>query len=534
MFAPPYCTNPWVATLIPSFPNGASIDSILLACHLVCQYAQLYRSRNFFYGVVVGDASNVLGKNANAFAERALASTISGRELAMQHTAWPVYSSLLPPTMVETCLVGLISGNDRTKWHRFHAPFGATGYAQEWRACAQCCRQDSEEGCGIGHWRVIHQLPGITSCPVHLTPLQHRCSFCHSQLGGPKSIAMPAWPCQRCGSVKRDALRPNNSSGAKALSDLYVRLLNNENIPLSPAHRGELHQGLVGINPTHDVIDDYVHAVLTSFKVKSLREFGSFLGSEIHREDMFSAIIGGKACPPSLNLALSAFALGCEKPANLANAIVLHQQENQSNIVCTSPVESSGLSELYIKASDHGIPAAAILRWSQGAIVSALCSDFSLSTTTLRAFRSGLSTKQQAFLPLADKKERKKYHHLKDASREHVLDFHRNAIESRLASGSIGRAGLLKDCKSSYLWCLRNDKEWLDKASPKQLAASILDPEGWRSKHRKNVCAAIESGARLRRDLLKIASKSYQWCVKYDQDWLDKQLPQGNRWRKRT
>lgn len=514
--------------MLPSFPKGASLDSILLACHWLLQSKKLNRSDSIFFGDV-NHGISALAHGANEFAKRALGGTISGRELAMHNSAWPVYSSLLPQSTTETCLNDLISSSNPAVWHQFFSPYEAASYAQDWRACPACCREDTgSSGCGVGHWRVIHQLPGVTFCPRHLIPLQYRCSGCKSPLGGRKLIAMPAWPCLNCGGRDKDELQANLMSGSKALVDLYAKLLSNEDISLSPAHRGKLHQKILGNDPTDEVIDRYVDQFLATFGFSDFIEMGVFLGINITKRDAYSAVRGGKSCPPPLNLALSSFAI------NHANAIepVFNEEKHQSLVKAAGIGEMAALlhiseiAETCRLANDSEIPTAAVNLWIQGAPQRVVCNKFFLDGEIFSRFVDSLPFYLRDFLGIKKIGRKIGSVKLKEIFGDGIKKSHREKIGYAISLGADSRVKLRKLCAVSYRWCLQNDNEWLAKVVPRKYGdAHVLSPEERRNYHRNKIRVALEAGIKTRVQLRSVLRCSYGWCRMNDTEWLDGNVP---------
>lgn len=514
--------------MLPSFPKGASLDSILLACHWLLQSKTLNRSESIFFGGV-NHGFSALAHGANEFAKRALGGTISGRELAMHNSAWPVYSSLLPQSTAEICLNDLISSSNPKVWHQFFNPYEAASYAQDWRACPACCREDTESnGCGVGHWRVIHQLPGVTFCPHHLIPLQYRCSGCKSPLGGRKLIAMPAWPCLNCGGRDKDELQANLMPGSKALVDLYAKLLNNEDISLGPTHRGKLHQKILGNDPTNEVIDKYLDQFLATFGFSNLVEMGVFLGIDITKRDAYNAVRGGKSCPPPLDLALSSFA------SNHANVIepVFNEEKHQSLVKVAGIGEMADLlhiseiAEICRLANDSKIPTEAVYLWIQGASQREVRYNFFLSRKIFSRFIGDLPFYLCDFLGIKKNGRRIGSVKLKEIIGDGIKKSHREKIRYAISLGADSRRKLKKLCETSYGWCLLNDNEWLAKVVPRKYGdAHALSPEERRNYHRNKIRVALENGIKTRAQLHSVLPYSYKWCRMNDTEWLDGNVP---------
>lgn len=447
----------------------------------------------------------------------------------MHNSAWPVYSSLLLQSTTETCLNDLISSSNPAVWHQFFSPYEAASYAQDWRACPACCREDTgSNGCGVGHWRVIHQLPGVTFCPQHLIPLQYRCSGCKSPLGGRKLIAMPAWPCLNCGGRDKDELQANLMSGSKALVDLYAKLLSNEDISLSPAHRGRLHQKILGNDPTNEVIDKYLDQFLATFGFSDLVEMGVFLGIKFTKRDAYSAVRGGKSCPPPLDLALSSFAINNTKVVES----VFNKDEHKISGGAVDVggeiylLDSSEISEICRLADDSKIPTAAVYLWIQGASQRVVCNKFFLSGEIFSRFVGDIPFYLRDFLGINKNGRKIGSAKLKEIFGDGIKKSHREKIEYAISLGAVSRVKLTKLCQTSYRWCLLNDNKWLTEVVPRKCGdAHALSPEERRNYHRNKIRVALEAGIEMRVQLNSVLCYSYRWCLMNDIEWLDANVP---------
>lgn len=87
--------------------------------------------------------------------------------------------------------------------------------------CPQCYDADRETG--TVYERLLWALRGVTVCPVHVAPLEEKCSFCHKAQPPLAAHSRPGY-CSSCGSwLGRQAGRPRlHANPIEADYELYV------------------------------------------------------------------------------------------------------------------------------------------------------------------------------------------------------------------------------------------------------------------------------------------------------------------------
>lgn len=79
------------------------------------------------------------------------------------------------------------------------------GRTRNYQRHCRTCAEEERAKTGLAYWHVVHQLPGVTHCPRHQTPLQGQCITC----GYPQSAAnldyafwyLPSHNCLQCGGA---------------------------------------------------------------------------------------------------------------------------------------------------------------------------------------------------------------------------------------------------------------------------------------------------------------------------------------------
>lgn len=116
--------------------------------------------------------------------------------------------------------------SEAARWAGLHAErasLGRThgalrlGHKQGLAWCPECLEADLNRR-GYGDWRVLHQLPFMSLCPVHRRPLLVSCRRCGLALDSGKGFRLPGDSCSSCGSTEFSTVGGPNS-------DMYFSVL---------------------------------------------------------------------------------------------------------------------------------------------------------------------------------------------------------------------------------------------------------------------------------------------------------------------
>lgn len=455
-----------VSELIPAFPRGATIESIFLANYWLRQPGSLSGANRLFYGKQKGKPSNLnpYGLHANAFSQRVLGGKVSGQALVQFHSAWPVYSSVLPRDLADKVQLGLTEGRYAELRKLLSRYYDNTQYVDEWRICPACCAQDVAVY-GVGHWRVVHQLPGVTACPTHQAALLYRCADCAAPLGGATSLAMPGWPCMVCGSEARVALLVNPSPGARALACLYSRLVNGDGPDLQPVSRAALHERVLGAEPSDRAVAGYIERFRSTFGCDRVEQLGSLLNSTVTLQSVISAVRGGIPSSHPIILALAAFAEWyASAPEFQEDAAFFQDEARRQHVARPQGLKAPGIVELCDYGVEYGVPKTAILARIDGVSVRDIRRRGLASAKSWRKFYVALPERLRCLLPQVEPQPMRST--ARGLSFDEKRKLHRSQILSKLEQGKTRRRDLVRECSTSWRWCLKNDAEWFERAFP--------------------------------------------------------------------
>ncbi|WP_448174317.1 TniQ family protein [Rhizobacter fulvus] len=87
-----------------------------------------------------------------------------------RHTTLPYFLAFEPRALAKAVLCDLVSGKQRTVYRAYRPAMTLCGQPERLRFCPRCLRLDARR-LGGGIWHRSHQLPALTHCPRHGTPL---------------------------------------------------------------------------------------------------------------------------------------------------------------------------------------------------------------------------------------------------------------------------------------------------------------------------------------------------------------------------
>jgi len=181
--------------------DGATLYSGLVVHHRFAGKTDRAESRREVYGCgpAKQSAPNPYGRNAAAVAERMFAGAKSAMDVLRSHTVFGFYSRVLDETVAARWAAELASGIS-AQFAKFLDSQGVPLPRALNRWCPTCAAQDAER-VGLGMWRVVHQLPFLSRCVEHGTPLATHCASCSSAFDTGGDYRLPGEPCRVCGST---------------------------------------------------------------------------------------------------------------------------------------------------------------------------------------------------------------------------------------------------------------------------------------------------------------------------------------------
>ena len=353
----------------------------------------------------------------------------------------------------------VLAGLQSTTLRRFRSLEGKL-FAHSWRCCGQCVLEQ-EYTFGIGHWLVVHQLPGIVTCPFHGARLLGSCAGCGHSLGNAGQLTLPSDPCLQCGSTKRQSVRFNQSAGAEDLGQFYLALLAGAAIDLSPATRLDHSRSLVGMDRSKGATSALATEFLAAYGVRSPRQLSEQLDVSLDDRDLDTAVSGRLPCPAALQLAMGSFLLSKYDVASGSDEF-------------RAPAEhfevTSAEATLFERADARGFPREAVERILAGELISALERDRVTTAIRWRTFVAALPANAMRALRAAGAaipNERvSEIIRTKGVSDAELRTKYRARILEFLGP-DMGRRDLYTGpTRAAVRWCVSHDLEWLNATCP--------------------------------------------------------------------
>lgn len=534
--------NPWSErkplSFFPSAPDDALIFSRCIAYHLLARNRSIRASKIILFDNEFARSVDPFGANLGKLMQVLPRSGISVDHLFEHATLFGFYSAPLSPERKKQWRHNQLTGDAR-----FINKFvtGSSGQTirliKEHLNFCKMCRRDDEMAFGVGHWRTMHQLPGVTHCPVHLIPLSGLCAKCNSPTASEDLWNPPGETCPHCGShVFFEDPMPQLSVHLR-----FVELCNlaahGTSVGLASADRKQLYSQFYqrAGRPIDQRVDKLIDVLLKHWNVETLEQLQSLLRVMITRKFLMQAITSQDTIQsPGGHLAVIA-ALEAEgypakkrsptKPGN--EAIYIHALSGECQAI---------LDELECNVS-RLIKAIERVRDAQGLpteIGTMLIDGTQIEAT--RQFRidqyrgarllvalDEIDFKAECIVsPFNLKGPEFNFTFLRKAMNWHKLrNAHRAAIQDLFVREQYRLDDAKEDTLRSAIWIGKNDNAWLD------ALYHAADPvsEKVRMMSRRSIVDAIKKGCRIPFSVRQSAPISFELCRLFDASWLDSTMP---------
>lgn len=177
--------------MFPTFPSGATLDSILIACAQAGRIPSACERRLGLY-MRQRQWSTYIDLDPALVSKHVLEGAITEQDLYFHHTLAPIELSFNRSALLRREALG------RTFLTRRLGYTSLLGL----RSCPKCVAEDME-AFGCGHWRREHQIYTVDICTKHLTALHYQCAeldcgrkFCFGD------DLLPGQPCPSCKSTQ--------------------------------------------------------------------------------------------------------------------------------------------------------------------------------------------------------------------------------------------------------------------------------------------------------------------------------------------
>lgn len=512
--------------LWPEVPVGATLHSALLAAKRMSGIRGSDAARIFLGTPRLN--GQVFPPDAGWLASHTVGGRLSPEDFVRNYTPFPFYASFLRRSDEARWLSALCEGDRASARQILPLSTRADRFvADRQRQCRECLREDLGLY-GVGHWRVVHQVPAITRCPLHLRPLHDRCGDCGHAFGGRTSFALPGDVCDRCGSSETSGLHsPHFSEGYRSTEELIVRALRGDASELRPASRVRLLDDVIYRRVGIQGLEDVAGLFLASWGVKSMNELSTALGclaSERHVVGYLRGVTTG--VPRVLQAAILAFVAQYSNTSEVYASGRDAKAESAATDLFEQPTSRSPdavlLEAFCTHAAKVGYPIVAARELAAGGGQHSIGVRYaSLQTTRkfLAAFPAELLARYEAL------RVARRYRYV-PADLSEARDLIRGRVLEAMRDGCTTRALLLRADGAAYRWARMHDKKWLDQMMPlRRGGPAWRRHEATLERCRVRILALIDEGYCSRSRLHMRASNQVTWARRHDSAWLDRVMP---------
>ncbi len=510
----------------PTVPSDATYASEILASarysgSTLSDHVRKYLDVSMFQG-------NIFASGAGAFSDRAFGEHVDPELIVRRRTPFTFFASFLSADDESAWLSALIARDQEAT--RTFSPSASAGrlVASTPRVCRECLNYDQRHF-GVGHWHVLHQVPGLTRCPWHKAVLHDQCGACGATLGGTRSNRLPGDPCRRCGSGETSRVPLHRDSrGYEALEALIVRATVGEAPELRPLVRMRLVDRIIFRRLGEHGIREAMLHFLASWQVDSAADLGPTLACKVSERLLLGLFRGIDAgCSRYLQAAVLAFALRHATTADLdACMMAASASDDHGDLFMDRRMDKADLllmRDFCRRAAEVGYPIEGARALAAGASARKLSNEGLAAPNTTNRFLSSFPDAIRArYRDCLFRRNGRRTRLTPTTDREVI----RERVASALRSGCRTRGQLLLADQAVYRWCLRYDSAWLDHVIP---APKKVEHRSWSKADpleiRKILVATIKGGACTRTLLQKRRLRAYRWALEHDSDWLDSVIP---------
>lgn len=401
----------------------------------------------------------------------------------------------------------------------------------------EMCRREDEVAYGIAHWRVVHQLPGVTHCSVHFTPLSGPCIKCRLPIASENSWHPPSETCPHCGSSSFfPDIMPRLPVHLR-----FVELCNlaARGIPvgLSIADRKQMYSQFRQ-QPNQSIdkrIEKLIDVLLKRWEVDSLEELQSFLQVMINRKFVTQAITSQDTIQsPGGHLAVIAAleAEGYTRRKRRANTseharrpapVLSHEcQATLDELACNA----CALLKAIERVCDlEGLPVQMGAMLIDGTQVEATRQ---FRVDQVRGARLLIALDEIDFIAdgivssSTPKGSQFNFAFVRNAMWWHkVRNGHRGSVRDFLLRNQFKLSGSHTTILKSIIWLGKNDNAWLRKL----YSADGPFSEKIKTMCRKSIVDAIKDGCRIPSAVRRTAPTAFELCRVVDFCWLNSTIP---------
>ncbi len=537
LIRPPYSERK-ILPFFPSAPDEAMVFSRCIAYHVLARNRSIRASKMILFDNEYARSVDPFGANLGKLVQVLPQDSISVDYLFEHATLFGFYSSTLSAERKRLWRDNQLSGDAR-----FINKFvtGSSGHKirliKEHLNFCKMCRRDDEMAYGIGHWRTVHQLPGVTHCPVHLIPLSGLCAKCMLPTASEDSWQPPSETCPHCGSYGFFEEEMPQLSVHLRFVELCDLATHGIPVGLASADRKQLYSQFYqrAGRSVDQRIEKLIEVLLKHWEVESLERLQSLLQVMITRKFLAQALISQDTVQsPGGHLAVIAAleAEGCtrrkrsrtklEHEVKLTHVLSDECQAILDELAC----DASALLKAIERVCDvQGLPTQIGTMLIDGTQVEAT-RQFRVDQyrgARLLVALDEIDFKAEGIVSPSNREGSEfNFSFLRSAMNWHkVRNSHRASIRDVLLQERFRIDESQEAVLRSVIWSGKNDNAWLDKLYHSD------DPfsDKVRKMSRKSIIDAIKNGCRIPSSVRRSAPIAFELCRLFDACWLNSTMP---------
>jgi hypothetical protein len=518
-----------VSIQIPILPKGSLLYSALAFSYRSSAASNGRRFVDKFYGYRGASHVNWFGAGAAFVSSQSFNGAESPIEILRSNTLFGYYSLGLTAEASHQWSADLASGRAKgsVRYTRTHDPV-ATRTGLRW--CRLCAAEDEMHG-RPATWRLIHQLPFVRHCQVHLEPLIDRCKRCRLPLDDGHRFRLPGEGCWSCGAEGESSTRRPPTPGESRLAKLAAQAFQDQDNTYRPESWSKT--VLVFANQfesSRTAAEALTGKLCSLWEVESVDQVWSQLGLTFRSGDLMQALSSRLVSSPLTLQLVAADAMQEIRPKIFSerarsavkerhNRMAASQEYSQRAIVLRHAA-ARGIDPTFIQSLANG--------GSQYAAAKAAGLTKSAARRAIAALRVSLFAElgQEAgaeLLRLALPRLMPTPAKAGLSVDERLSAFRAQVRELLANEPGIKRKAVWHRLPKVVTFLSRNDRGWLEKALPARLR--IFDPndlQGRKTLYRQRIETVLQELQHPTRTVLwKRLHHEMSWLQSNDKEWLD-------------
>lgn len=461
----------------PRTPSGTLLFSHVVQYHRLMARTNMAATRQELFGNARVMASSRFGVLGGHLFESALAERYDSPSAVLRaHTLVPYYAAFMSPDAVAKWQHDVLWRNGKT-FNRYLGKPSRPLFRNPMQMCLQCVEEDLKAD-GTTHWHVWHQMPGVSHCPRHWSPLVATCRHCNHPLADEFAWELPGLDCPACGKSLDRGDQAGPPDSIRRFIEISTRALTNAPPEFAPqTRRVESSRRLEALSidiSTPGGVARLERMVCDAWATDSLDTLTRQLQTPLDSSILVRTLNGGTAQSyPAAHIVLvvaldavpaaePASPIPSKDDAKIAIWLDEYPHPTRSRLVNMPAVMSraSDASRVALILVEHGLPAHLSLALISGTSLAQLRRHLGTSHKLIRSVRrqAGLGTLERSVgLPVRRAAS--------PSNRD--LEGARNDLRSFMAARNApSRSELYREDPGLHNFLLRSDKEWFDQVLP--------------------------------------------------------------------